>query len=316
MFFSKLFGKKKDREDAERKEAPGETEEMQTSGTSSRLENLLAGKGLSRFYEQMKPYLRNSVRLTPEKCGDEQIAVGASKFGGCPDLPPDTAWFTNPDSGAQLSFVCQINCAQAKPYDADDRLPARGMLYLFYDCSENGMPWGFAPKDAAGSKVFYTEARLSSLVRRDVPAGATEFSAARISFAAEENLPDMTSCHAAKLDLSDDEIEALSRYTDEKADEGARNKLLGHSDNIQNDMETECAFVAAGIYCGGTEGYEQGRAAGLDKTAGDWSLLMQVDSNEELRMMWGDKGKLYVWIREGDLKEKRFDHARLILQCY
>ena len=190
------------------------------------------------------------------------------------------------------------------------------MLCLFCDCTENGMRRGFDPKDKAGVKVFYSEARLSTLVRRDTPAGATEFSAARISFESAPELPNMMSYFGGKLDLDDDEQEALSRYMDGLADEGKKNKLLGHSDNIQDDMETECAFVSAGIYCGGSDGYKEGRKRDLDKTACDWSLLLQVDSNGELGMMWGDEGRLYIWIREGDLKEKRFDNAWLVLQCY
>ena len=31
--------------------------------------------------------------------------------------------------------------------------------------------------------------------------------------------------------------------------------------------------------------------------------------------MWGDVGRLYFWIRDADLRARRFDATWLILQC-
>ena len=57
------------------------------------------------------------------------------------------------------------------------------------------------------------------------------------------------------------------------------------------------------------------KSQGLDKNAARWNLLLQVDSNEDIGMMWGDMGRLYLWITEEDLKACRFDRSWLILQC-
>lgn len=38
------------------------------------------------------PFLHESVALVGQPAHDEQVAVGASHFGGAPDLPPGTAW--------------------------------------------------------------------------------------------------------------------------------------------------------------------------------------------------------------------------------
>jgi uncharacterized protein YwqG len=32
-------------------------------------------------------------------------------------------------------------------------------------------------------------------------------------------------------------------------------------------------------------------------------------------MGWGDEGQLYLWMRRDDLRARRFDRARLVLQC-
>jgi uncharacterized protein YwqG len=33
-------------------------------------------------------------------------------------------------------------------------------------------------------------------------------------------------------------------------------------------------------------------------------------------MDWGDSGRLYVWMREPDIRARKFDTAWTILQCY
>ena len=49
--------------------------------------------------------------------------------------------------------------------------------------------------------------------------------------------------------------------------------------------------------------------------AAEWLLLLQVDSDDVAQWMWGDCGRLYYWIRESDLRGRRFDRIWAILQC-
>ena len=65
-----------------------------------------------------------------------------------------------------------------------------------------------------------------------------------------------------------------------------------------------------GTYLGGSEGWL--RDPGLAKP---WRLLLQLDSCEDLGMMWGDMGLVYFWIRQEDLQARRFDRTWVILQC-
>jgi len=96
-----------------------------------------------------------------------------------------------------------------------------------------------------------------------------------------------------------------------------QNTILGYADAIQAPMELECALVTNGLYCGDSTGYNDLRAKSLEVEADKWMCLLQVDSEDEKTgMMWGDAGKLYFWIREDDLKNKRFDKSWFCLQCY
>lgn len=45
-------------------------------------------------------------------------------------------------------------------------------------------------------------------------------------------------------------------------------------------------------------------------------LLFQMDSSEELDIMFGDAGILYFLIPTDALKDKRFEEAEIIMQCY
>ena len=282
------------------------------------IESLLTAHGLTGYYEKIVHAVRSSVRITLESASDERIAIGASKMGGLPDLPKTVDWFRQGQTNTPLSFICQINFAEVKPYDNENKLPASGILYFFYDCSMDGMPWGFDPKDISGKVVYYYDGDLADLERKEAPNDIEEngcvFEAAELRFETALDLPDLDSPAGETLGLADDDRENYWEMMDEVS-ESTINKLLGHSNNIQGSMELECEFVSNGLYCGDPSGYNEGRARGLDKNTEHWNLLLQVDSNEDIGMMWGDCGRLYLWITTEDLTAKNFDASWLILQC-
>lgn len=51
-------------------------------------------------------------------------------------------------------------------------------------------------------------------------------------------------------------------------------------------MELECQLVSNGIYCGDPSGYAGPEAARLKPGARDWSLLLQLDTDDDRGMMW------------------------------
>jgi uncharacterized protein YwqG len=80
-------------------------------------------------------------------------------------------------------------------------------------------------------------------------------------------------------------------------------------------MELECQLVSKGVYCGDSEGFMSSKARTLSAGATDWRLLLQIDTDDEAQMMWGDGGRLFFWIRDQDLLAQRFEDGWLILQC-
>ena len=52
------------------------------------------------------------------------------------------------------------------------------------------------------------------------------------------------------------------------------------------------------------------------KQADRWQLVLQVDSDSDAGMQWGDAGRVYVCIiRKEDLAACRFERCWTILQC-
>ena len=92
-------------------------------------------------------------------------------------------------------------------------------------------------------------------------------------------------------------------------------RMLGHSANIQGDMQLEAQLVTNGLYCGGPSAYNDLKAKELESGADDWILLLQLDSDDQANLMWGDAGMLYYWIRSEDLAASRFDRTWMTLQC-
>lgn len=290
--------------------------------TLDELKEEMDGRGLSGYFDPLVPFAKNAVTITLDEQEDGRIPVGVSKFGGSPDLPGDVDWFRTQLTDIPMSFIAQVNFAEVSPFDLEHRLPERGMLYFFYDCSLDGMPWGFDPGHSDGWRVFFCDGDPSALSRREAPEDLEQedngmvFGSARMCFGASPELPSPESDLTNGLALPEDDAlqDAWWEWLDEKAWEPI-NKLLGHADPIQGGMELECEYVTNRIYCGTPDGYRLAKSRGLDKNAARWNLLMQVSSNESLGMMWGDMGRLYLWITSEDLAARRFENCWLILQC-
>lgn len=58
--------------------------------TLNELQSLLVESGRENLANEMVRRARDAIALTPEPTDDGRIPVGASKFGGDPDLPAAT----------------------------------------------------------------------------------------------------------------------------------------------------------------------------------------------------------------------------------
>jgi uncharacterized protein YwqG len=246
---------------------------------------------------------------------ENEPAIGRTKIGGCPDLPDGLEWPVFNDK--HLAFIAQINLAEVSEYDIEKSLPGAGILYFFYDADQE--TWGYDPEDLGGWKVIYYDGDRSLLKRirfpEDIPEGS-RYQACKVDLMNEPSLPAWESMYIEELNLSEAESDAYLDLFESENEGLIIHKILGHPNQVQGDMQLECQLVSNGLYCGDSSGYHDPRRKELEKSVGDWRLLLQIDSDEETGIMWGDTGRIYYWIREEDLRNKRFDKVWMVLQCY
>lgn len=286
--------------------------------------------GLGKYFDKLQPFLRNTVRLYQKESDEETIAVGQTKIGGRPDLPKELGWANETNivettetkllvfrtkkletTTKPLSFIAQINLSEVSQFDEENLLPKSGMLYFFYSAEQEA--WGFDYNDKNKFKILFWDGDISRLKRVDFPKDLLEYSRFKpcsVEIKSEISLPSYG--HELYQDFVDEEDD---KFWDTVCDDGNLNKLLGYSDNIQGEMELECELVTNGLYCGDPSGYNDPRAKALEPNTKDWRLLLQIDSNDENEMMWGDCGRLYFWIKKDDLLNKNFDRSWFSLQC-
>ena len=268
---------------------------------------------------------RINTRFVP---AEGKLAVGASKFGGRPDVPGDFVWpvfetKTWEDDQVKerpLAFLAQFDCAQLAPLDPEGLLPQEGVLSFFYELGSQR--WGYDPKDAGCARVFWFEGPLA-------PAKFPE------ELEEEFRLPELAAELSEGTDAPDfqDACPALEypwtandyRYFDQARRElgmdypANRSQLLGWPDLIQNNMTLECELVSRGYYLGGQ--WEdipmEERSALRTPSVEEWQLLFQLDTveNGDFELMFGDCGRIYFYIRREDLAQRRFDRVWLIQQC-
>jgi uncharacterized protein YwqG len=266
-------------------------------------------KGIQEHLE----YLR-SLRL-PGLGLSESAGGCASRIGGRPSLPESVPW---PEwKGAPLAFLCQIDL-NAIPDTCDRRgLPRDGMLSFFYH--QNQETWGFDPADRGSWRVVYQEAGSSPGPPRFPPPGLAAEAVYRpkdVRCHPIETYPDATDDRVLALDLSERQYDEYVELCQAVHQGGPAHQLFGYPMPIQgNNMDLECQLVSHGLYCGSPAGFNDPKTKKLEPGRSEWMLLLQLDSDDDTGMVWGDAGMLYFWIKQSDLARSHFDDCWMIVQC-
>ncbi|BEL05479.1 YwqG family protein [Actinoplanes sichuanensis] len=262
--------------------------------------------------------LRPAVRFRRAEVGD--VVVG--QLGGAPALPEDLEW-PRSTAGRPLGFVAGVDLARVPTGSLDIPLPADGRLLMFYrDPSEDPdkrfwisdpvpvrqPPTGHLVFGPAGTQTT-TRTEPGAAVYPEIPL-AMEVTATGPDWdhpALEQAVADLSEADRrfmAEPSNSDDFRDELSMRT-----ETPHHYLGGYAHPVQRSVEFAAAMQRLG------SGVSSSDPALWDE-ARQWTSLMQIDSDDDAEMMWGDSGSLYWVIRRDDLAAGRFDAAAFLFQCH
>ncbi len=259
--------------------------------------------------ELIKPLAEPSIHIL------KTTTTTKSQYGGLPKLPKSISWPTKNDKS--LTFLATLSLDEISILHNFDWLPQTGMLLFFYDIEEQ--LWGFDPLDKNSWQVIYVKDNALDLVEAVQTKALSEdliLPRHNIEFNLIQSFPSWERDVISSLDLTDEEFDLLTDIQTEIYKENPHHQIGGYPYPMQADqMERECQLVTNGLYCGDATGYDDPKAKELESGVGDWRLLFQMDTDDDLKIMWGDAGLIYFWIRKQDAIEKRFEKTWLVLQC-
>lgn len=262
---------------------------------------------LAKLVEKYQTHSQPAYRLKAEPVDDSKLALGASRLGGVPDLPEGFVW---PEwKGVSLAFIAQINLSEVAAAAPSSLLPANGVLTFFYDAEQEACG---SSEDRGSWQVFYhAELPLRRTALPEKLPVDGRFASCRLVVSPVRSFPQPGTQAAAQAKVAVKDAGYEEFYDQWQMAHQTGHQLLGFPDIIQNEMELDCQLASNGI-----DRHDDPRRKGLEPAAADWILLLQVDSDKSAKMMWGDAGCLYFWIRKQDLARKDFQKTWMIGQCY
>jgi uncharacterized protein YwqG len=203
--------------------------------------------------------------------------------------------------GRPLCCVAQLDLGQVRAAGGPEWLPDHGRLLFFYEL-EHGS-WGLHATDAGSALVIHeTGSHIVAAEPDDLPYEA-KFPSYPVAFVRSVSFPTGERLAIDWSRLNRASTEALEQALADLAPASPMHQIGGYPCPVQSDsMERECQDIAR-------------RLGQRDGDLADWRLLLQLDTDDEAGMMWGDVGSLYFWIREQDARAGAFSKVWLILQC-
>lgn len=242
---------------------------------------LIRAHAPARLQESLIELLRPAIALSATRAEDSQIPIGASKFGGSPDVPLHFLWPTWNEK--PLGFLAQINLEEVAPFDLDALLPKRGLLSFFADLDEQSSAFDHVTPDGGWYVSLFEQADLH---RTHVPKMQTLCVVRSATMAVSAKF---TAPYRINATFSSGEIDNWFEMGDVLRGRTPQHQIFGHPYPIQDNLE----YVAAQVT-------KRGELS-------DWILLLQLDCDEDgLDFVWNDGGTFYFMIHKEDLANANF----------
>lgn len=262
---------------------------------------------------------RSAIRVKATGAGNPSI--GATRLGGCPDVPADFQWpwFSGKESSGErysvpLTFLGQFHCADLVPLDLEHLLPTHGVLSFFYEADRQ--PWGIQCTDKGSSRVYWfpEEDCLQPMEPPVDLRSQLHLRSCGVSLRQVSTCPDWVDLNLPQ-EYSYAYRQAIAGWPVPKE---AGIQLLGWPMTIQNSMPAEVELITNGYGTGGSRRIppkvrEQAKTIGPER----WQLLLQYSPPRQWpKLKFFDCGMIYIWIPKEDLAARNFDRIWTVLQCY
>ena len=316
---------------------PGARKPLSINRKSS-LETLIKKAGLGSAEHQLSRFYSPAVKIKskaskpsgwyqPGKRGAP--ALGSSRLGGWPDLPVGHKWPQWQDR--PMSFLAQINLSEVHAVNPGVRLPATGLLLFFMGCESATFE-----DDTFGIETYIVDVLLGSKrnhrggwqviyaaeddeLERMVFEGTIKpqlFQPCQVRFqVVSKSLPDEDSVAYERLRLSDEQRDDYNEVLDLVTVENPDNQLMGFPELIQfSPPELYCAGVISGRPANAFADPESEDYLALQEQACDWTLLLQLNSDDNPDFLWGDGGHLYFYGQRDQMINGQFDETWLFFE--
>ncbi len=259
--------------------------------------------------------IKPGILLLPSETEDNEGIPGRSRIGGTPELPEGTRW---PYSGnLPLAFIAQINLEELPDIQERQLLPAKGILYFFYEPTQN-FDTAVLPPESPIYKVIYNPDSPLPLKRLAFPpelAARYRLEPSCISFTVTETFAGIADPFSGSLDdflnsfSNDMEILDIVR---ENSTTG--HQVLGYSDNVQGHFEGSCDWERL-KRLHPQKSWDEIKDMAVSG-AKEWVLLFQSPSwDGKFGTDWGyDGATVYFVIHKDDLLAGNFNETWFVFQ--
>jgi hypothetical protein len=222
-----------------------------------------------------------------------------SKIGGAPELPGDLDWPVG-KKGPRI-FLAQLDLAEVKGWGGPEWLPSSGRIYAFADDERGGF---------ADHVVILASAQAPQATSSLVPPKA--FPERRVTGRAYTSFP---SPEWLGVDGVEGEQEGLDEFVIEPEPVGREgmHRVGGFPGEIQGGrMGVECEYLSRSL----KPSYAEPIPDDIEEATQSWRMLLQIDSDRDLKMNWWDSGRFYIFVREEDARAGDFSKTVTISQSY
>ena len=268
-----------------------------TSKNQPFLMNIKLPPALESFRPQLLQTQRTFIRATSQ--AQRKTKLWESKVGGQPYLPKETTWPTSSD-GQALFFLAQINFAELPPLAP---FPSKGIVQFFIQADDL---YGMDFDDGENQDTFRV------LFHKEVIENETALQTRSPKQEFEEDLlphhPD--ECYPLIFGLGE-EVAPITDYQFYQHFGADFFRQFGEKEwDVMGEMEK--SVRAQGHKLGGYAYFTQDDPR---RPEDPMLLLLQLDSDERMDLMWGDMGVGHFFIREKDLAALDFSRVLYDWDC-